>query len=200
MSSLRIEDIDNQLRVGFESHRLAFIIVHRSETTVGGPLRQRGQSLSTYIPVPRWRWWYTPESYAVQHYSAARTVGPRRSNSMWVWGRRCQLEMPFSGKLQTETKPIPMKLQPQKPNTKLIFILPRKYQYLTKLYIDRIQDTDKMPRKYHEISGRNTKYRFYIGIFLIYQILGYRLASLVPTYGRDGDKHSDHREGIKERP
>ena len=54
--------------------------------------------------------------------------------------------MPFSGKLQTETKPIPMKLQPQKPNTKPIFILPRKYQYLTKFYIVRIQDTAKIPR------------------------------------------------------
>ena len=61
------------------------------------------------------------------------------------------LEMPFSGKLQTETKLIPMKLQPQKPNTKPICILPRKYQYLTKFYIDRIQYTDKISRKYPEI-------------------------------------------------
>ena len=30
------------------------------------------------------------------------------------------LEMPFSGNLQNETKPIPMKLQPQKLNTKYI--------------------------------------------------------------------------------
>ena len=59
--------------------------------------------------------------------------------------------MPFLGKSQTETKPIPMKLQPQKPNTKPIFILPRKYQYLTKFYVDRIQGTDKIPRKYQEI-------------------------------------------------
>ena len=44
-----------------------------------------------------------------------------------------------------------MKLQPQKPNTKPTFILPRKYQYLNKFYIDRIQDPDKIPRKYQEI-------------------------------------------------
>ena len=37
------------------------------------------------------------------------------------------------------------------PNTKPIFILPRKYQYLAKFYIDRIQDIDKIPRKYQEI-------------------------------------------------
>ena len=66
--------------------------------------------------------------------------------------------MPFPEKLETETKPIPMKpqsqkctMQPQKPNTKPIFIFPRKYQYLTKFYIDRIQDADKLPRKYQEI-------------------------------------------------
>ena len=35
------------------------------------------------------------------------------------------VEMPLSGKCQTETKPIPMKWQPQKPNTKAIFILPK---------------------------------------------------------------------------
>ena len=63
------------------------------------------------------------------------------------------LEMPFSGKLQTETKPIPMKLQPQKPNTKPIFILPRKYQYSTKFYIDRIQNTDKIPRKHQKFRA-----------------------------------------------
>ena len=50
-----------------------------------------------------------------------------------------------------------------------------KYQYLTKFYEDRAQDTDKIQRKYQEISDRNTKYRFGIGIFLVYQIFGYRL-------------------------
>ena len=35
------------------------------------------------------------------------------------------LEVPFSEKFQTETKPIPMKWQLQKPNTKPIFILPK---------------------------------------------------------------------------
>ena len=41
------------------------------------------------------------------------------------------LEVPFSEKFQAETKPIPMKWQLQKSNTKPIFILP-KYRYLTK--------------------------------------------------------------------
>ena len=94
--------------------------------------------------------------------------------------------MPFSGKLQTETKLIPMKLQPQKSNTKPIFILPRKYQYLTKFYIDRIQHTDKIPIKYQEIEGRNTKYRFGIGIFLVYQSFGLQLTSLVQMTIRAG--------------
>ena len=35
------------------------------------------------------------------------------------------LEVPFSEKFETETKPIPMKWQLQKPNTKPIFILPK---------------------------------------------------------------------------
>ena len=39
--------------------------------------------------------------------------------------------------------------------------------------------TDKIPRKYQEIWDINTKYRFGIGIFLVCQILGYRLTSLV---------------------
>ena len=43
------------------------------------------------------------------------------------------LGMSFSGKWQTETKPIPMKWQPQKPNTKPIFILPKNTnRYLTR--------------------------------------------------------------------
>ena len=41
------------------------------------------------------------------------------------------------------------------------------------------QNTDKIPRKYQEIWDRNTKYRFGIGIFLVYQIFGFRLTSLV---------------------
>ena len=35
------------------------------------------------------------------------------------------LQVQFSEKFQTETKPIPMKWQLQKPNTKPIFILPK---------------------------------------------------------------------------
>ena len=67
--------------------------------------------------------------------------------------------MPFSGKLQTETKPIPMKWQPQKPNSKPIFILPKntgikpnfnkavlnipnKYQENTKKFGTQIPNTD----------------------------------------------------------
>ena len=69
------------------------------------------------------------------------------------------LEMPFSGKLQTETKPIPMKWQPEKPNTKPIFILPKntnikpkfkkivlnmpiKYQENTKNFGTEVPNTD----------------------------------------------------------
>ena len=33
-----------------------------------------------------------------------------------------------------------------------------------------------------KFGDRNTKYRFGVGIFLVYQIFGYRLASLVHTY------------------
>ena len=35
------------------------------------------------------------------------------------------------------------------------------------------QDSDKIPRKCQEIWNRNTKYRFGIGIFLVYQIFGH---------------------------
>ena len=52
-----------------------------------------------------------------------------------------------------------------------------KYQYLTKFQEDRTPDNDKIQRKYQEISDINTKYRFGIGIFLVYQIFGYRLTS-----------------------
>ena len=44
---------------------------------------------------------------------------------------------------------------------------------------------DKIPRKYREIWDRNTKYRFGIGIFLVYHILGFGLTSLVPSYWRN---------------
>ena len=61
------------------------------------------------------------------------------------------------------------------------FYSAEKCQYLTKFQADRTQDSDKIPRKYQEIWDRNTKYRFGIAIFLVYQILGYRLASLKQT-------------------
>ena len=70
-----------------------------------------------------------------------------------------RLVMPLSGKLQTKTKPIPMKWQPPKPNTKPIFILPKntnispnlkkivlkipiKYQENTKKFGTEIPNTD----------------------------------------------------------
>ena len=40
-----------------------------------------------------------------------------------------------------------MKLKPQKPNTKPIFILPKKYQYLTKFYETHTQDSDQKKNK-----------------------------------------------------
>ena len=45
----------------------------------------------------------------------------------------------------------------------------------------------KIPIKYQENTkkfGTNTEYRVGIGIFLVYQIIGYRLASLVGTSER----------------
>ena len=73
---------------------------------------------------------------------------------------------------------MPMKWQPQKPNTKPIFILPKKYQYLTKFKEDVTQDM-KIPIKYQEIWDINTKYRVGIDVFLVYQIVGDRLTSLL---------------------
>ena len=89
------------------------------------------------------------------------------------------LEMPFSGKWETETKPIPIKWQPQKPNTKPIFILAKNTNTKPNFNKAVLKITDKIPRKYREIWDINTKYRFGIGIFLVYQIPGYRLTSLV---------------------
>ena len=54
-------------------------------------------------------------------------VMPRKQHILTLWRHNLTgswLEMPLSGKWQTKTKPIPMKWQPQKPNTKPIFILP----------------------------------------------------------------------------
>ena len=71
-----------------------------------------------------------------------------------------------------------MKWQPQKPNTKPIFILPKNTNIKPNFNIERSQNADKIPRKYQEIWDRKTKYRFGFGIFLVYQIFGYRLTSL----------------------
>ena len=71
-----------------------------------------------------------------------------------------------------------MKWQPQKPNTKPIFILPKNTNIKSNFNIERSQNADKIPRKYQEIWDRKTKYRFGFGIFLVYQIFGYRLTSL----------------------
>ena len=37
----------------------------------------------------------------------------------------------------------------------------------------------EIPRKYQEIWDSNTKYRFGLGIFLVYQIYGFQLTPLV---------------------
>ena len=71
-----------------------------------------------------------------------------------------------------------MKWQPQKPNTKPIFILTKN----TNIKPNFHKAVLKIPIKYQEIWDTNTKYRFGIGIFLVYQILGYRLTLLVYRY------------------
>ena len=106
---------------------------------------------------------------------------------------RLTLEMSFSGKWQTKTKPIPMKWQPQKPNTKPIFILPKNTNIKPNFNIERSQNADKIPRKYQEIWDRKTKYRFGFGIFLVYQIFGYRLTSLIDSLRRPDEKQPDHK-------
>ena len=72
-----------------------------------------------------------------------------------------------------------MKWHPQKPNTKPIFMLPKNTNIKPNFNKAVLKITDKIPRKYQEIWDINTKYRFGIGIFLVYQILGYRMTSLV---------------------
>ena len=75
-----------------------------------------------------------------------------------------------------------MKWQPQKPNTKLVFILPKIpiFNQLSTLNVL------KMPIEYHE----NTKkfgtempnIDFLFGIFLVYHIFGYRFTSLIRAH------------------
>ena len=62
------------------------------------------------------------------------------------------------------------------------FYSAQKYQYLTNFK----KIVFKIPIKYQEdtkkFRDRNTKYRFGFGIFLAYQIFGFRLASLMCTF------------------
>ena len=77
------------------------------------------------------------------------------------------LEMPFSGKLQTKTKPIPMKWQPQKPNTKPIFILPKipiLNQILTRPYWRYRSNTKKIPRNLGHKYQIPIWYWYFLGI------------------------------------
>ena len=58
-----------------------------------------------------------------------------------------------------------MKLQPEKPNTKPIFILARKYQCLTKFDEDRIQKTTrKIPMNFGQIYQIPIWYWYFLGI------------------------------------
>ena len=61
------------------------------------------------------------------------------------------------------------------------FILPKNTNIKPNFNKALLKITDKIPRKYQESWDINTKYRFGIGIFLVYQILGYRLTSLIQT-------------------
>ena len=54
-----------------------------------------------------------------------------------------------------------------------------------------------MPIKYQEIWDRYTKYRFDIGIFLVYQIFGYRLTALVGTHTHTQFKRAELEMAIK---
>ena len=71
-----------------------------------------------------------------------------------------------------------MKWQPQKPNTKLIFILPKNTIIKPNFNMAGL----KIPIKYQKISDIITTYRFGISIFMVYQIIGYRMTSLICRY------------------
>ena len=86
-----------------------------------------------------------------------------------------------------------MKWQPQKPNTKPIFILPKNLNIKPNCNKAVHMIIDKIPRKYKEIWDINTKYRFGIGIFLVYQTLGYRLTSLVTMFPVTGQEQKGER-------
>ena len=82
--------------------------------------------------------------------------------------------MPFSGKLQIETKPIPMKWQAQKPNTKPIFICAEKNTNIKPNFNKAVLN---IPIKYQENTKAFGTQYLVIGIFLVYQNLGYQLTS-----------------------
>ena len=71
-----------------------------------------------------------------------------------------------------------------------IFILPKNTNIkanfnkaVLKIPIKYQENTKKIPsKKTSKIWDINTKYRFGIGIFLVYQIVGYRLTSLVSAF------------------
>ena len=115
----------------------------------------------------------------------------RSANIRWrlapIWQRRlcilpvcvCVLEMPLSGKWRTETNPIPMKWQPQKPNATNQFLFCRKIpilnQILRRTYSRYRYNTKKILRSLWSKYQIPSWYWF----FLVYQIFGYRLTSLV---------------------
>ena len=72
------------------------------------------------------------------------------------------------------------------------FYSAQKYQYLTKFYQDHSQNSDKIPRNTKKFGTEipNT-YRFGFGVFLVYQIFGYRLTSLVPALCDNAVRRSD---------
>ena len=104
-----------------------------------------------------------------------------------------RLELPFSGKWQTETKPIgdTNKMTTTETKYQTDFILPKNTNRKPNFNKAVLKSTDKIPRKCQEIWDINTKYRFGIGIFLVYQIIGYRLTSLNKTSPGYSTIHSE---------
>ena len=85
-----------------------------------------------------------------------------------------------------------MKWQPQKPNIKLIFILPKKIPILNQILTFSVL---KMPINTKKIlRNLGQKYQILIWFWYLfswhtYQIFGYRLTSLVSTVGTDEQGH-----------
>ena len=108
----------------------------------------------------------------------SRESGDRREAHFISFHTRDVIFRKMTNQNQTDTNEMATK----KPNTKPIFILPKNTNIKPNFNIERSQNADKIPRKYQEIWDRNTKYRFGFGIFLVYQIFGYRLTSLFHTF------------------